>query len=144
MNNVVLPTTMSRLLKVYTGLHRIEKAAAILCSNAADQWIHSAVENIKQAATVQEEKTISERTVAFVVESEDIVARNWSFCKTRLRDRVKELSPGFRWSLAGKIVLYNAFDDYLKLLAGRIASTQELAKRKTISAKHVTAAVISR
>jgi histone H3/H4 len=144
MDNIVLPTTMSRLLKGNSGLHRIEKAAAILCSNAADQWILSAVENIKQVATVKQEKTISEGTVAFVVETEDIVARNWSFCKTRLRDRVKELSRGFRWSLAGKIVLYNAFDDYLKLLAGRIASTQELAKRKTISAKHVTAAVNSR
>jgi histone H3/H4 len=144
MNNVVLPTTMSRLLKGCSGLHRIEKAASILCSNAADQWIQSAVENVKQVATVKEEKTISEGTVAFVVESEDIVARNWSFCKTRLRDRVKALSRGFRWSLAGKIVLYNAFDDYLKLLATRIASTQELAKRKTISAKHVTAAVNSR
>jgi histone H3/H4 len=144
MDNVVLPTTMSRLLKGISGLHRIEKAAAILCSNAADQWIQSAVENIKQAATVQEEKTISEGTVSFVVESHDIVARKWEFCKTRLRDRVKQLSKVFRWSLAGKIVLYNAFDDYLKLLAGRIASTQELAKRKTISAKHVTAAVMSR
>jgi histone H3/H4 len=144
MDNIVLPTTMSRLLKGNIGLHRIEKAAAILCSNAADQWILSAVENIKQVATVQEEKTISEGTVAFVVESEDLVARNWVFCKTRLRDRVKALSRGFRWSLAGKIVLYNAFDEYLKLLAGRIASTQELAKRKTISAKHVTAAVLSR
>ena len=144
MNNVVLPTTMSRLLKGYSGLLRIEKAAALLCSDAADQWIHSAVDNIKQVATVKEEKTISEASVAYVVESEDLVARNWAFCKTRLRDRVKELSKGFRWSLAGKIVLYNAFDDYLKLLAGRIASTQELAKRKTISAKHVTAAVNSR
>jgi histone H3/H4 len=141
MNNVVLPTTMSRLLKGISGLHRIEKEAAILCSDAADRWINSAVEDIKQAATVKQENTISVHTVAFVVESEDIVARQWVFCKTRLRDRVKELSRGFRWSLAGKIVLYNAFDDYLKLLAGRIASTQELAKRKTISAKHVTAAV---
>ena len=144
MNHVVLPTTMSRVLKGCSGLHRIEKEAAILCSDAADQWIQSAVENIKQVATVQEQKTISEGTVSFVVESEDIVARNWAFCKTRLRDRVKALSKGFRWSLAGKIVLYNAFDDYLKLLACRIASTQELAKRKTISAKHVTAAVMSR
>jgi histone H3/H4 len=142
--NVVLPTTMSRLLKGYSGLHRIEKAAAVLGSEAAERWLHSVVETVKQVATEKEEKTISEGTVAFVVESEDLVARKWVFCKTRLRDRVKAPSRGFKWSLAGKIVLYNAFDEYLKLLAGRIAATQDLAKRKTISAKHVTAAVMSR
>jgi histone H3/H4 len=144
MDNIVLPTTMSRLLKGISGLHRIEKAAAILCCDAADQWLYSVVDTVKRVATEKEEKAISERSVAFVVDSEDPEARQWVFCKTRLRDRVKALSPGFRWSLAGKIVLYNAFDDYLKLLATRIASTQELAKRKTISAKHVTAAVMSR
>ena len=65
--------------------------------------------------------------------------REW--CKTRMRDRLKALSPDFRWSLAGKCVLYKAFESYLQLLCERIAATQRLAGRRTIGEQHVTAAV---
>jgi histone H3/H4 len=144
MNFVVLPTTMRRILKERSGLQRVEKAAALRACEAADRWLRGVIESVLMLATENNQKTIQAGMVAFVTEQEDTMARNWAFCKTRLRDSVKNQSPQFRWSLAAKILLYNAFDNYLQLLTGRIAATQELAKRKTISAKHVTAAIFAR
>jgi hypothetical protein len=109
---VVLPTTMSRILKQHSGLHRIERGAALTGSQAADRWLQGVVEGVMRLATEKEEKTISEATVGFVTQQADVTIRPRAFCKTRLRDRVKALSGGFRWALAAKIVLYNAFDDY--------------------------------
>jgi histone H3/H4 len=141
---VVLQTTMSRILKAYSGLNRIEESASSMACEATDRWLHGVVASIMMLAEESKETTISANMVAFVVGSEDSQTRVWAFCKTRLRDRIKTQSAGFRWSLGGKVTLYNAFEDYLKLLASRVASTQELADRKTISEKHVTAAINAR
>ena len=138
---VCLPTTMRRILKERSGLKRIERAAALTACEAADRWLHSVVDNVMLLTNENGEKTISAETVAFVTQSEDVEPRSWPFCKTRLRDAIKSRSPNFRWSLAAKVVLCNAFDDYLNLLACRIAATQELAGRRTISEKHVKADV---
>jgi histone H3/H4 len=65
--------------------------------------------------------------------------REW--CKTRARDRIKALSPGFRWSLHAKRALYEAFEKYIQLRCQRIAATQRLAGRRTISEQHGIAAL---
>jgi histone H3/H4 len=147
MTFVVCPTTMKRIIKHKSGFSRIERAAAVALCRSTDAWVGKIVKRLVAIATDNNNRTIDSDTVLQALDGQvkavqSTSAREW--CKTRMRDRLKGLSPDFRWSLAGKIVLYNAFDDYLKLLATRIASTQELAKRKTISAKHVTAAVLSR
>jgi histone H3/H4 len=138
---VVLQTTMARILKAYSELNRIEKSATLMACEAADRWLHGIVATLMMLAEDEKKTTISEAMVVLVVGYSDTHPRDWMFCKTRLRDRIKTQSAGFRWSLGGKITLYNAFDDYLKLLASRIATTQELANRRTISERHVKAAV---
>jgi histone H3/H4 len=138
---VVLPTTMSRILKQYSEINRIERAASWTACEASDNWLYAVVSNAMGLAIEKGEKAISGATIGFVTQSEDTQPRNWKFCKTRLRDRLKWQAGELRISLAAKIILYNAFEDYLKLLASRIAATQKLASRKTISAEHVTAAV---
>ena len=141
---VVLPTTMSRILKQYSGVQRIERLASWTACEAADNWLHSVVDNMMILAAEKKEKTISAQTAAFVTQSEGVEPRVWKFCKTRLRDRLKWQAGEFRISLAAKIVLYNSFEDYLKLLAERIAVSQNLANRRTISEQHVTAAINAR
>jgi histone H3/H4 len=138
---ICLQTTMSRILKQYSGVTRIERVAAVTASKAADDWLHSVVANMMNLAIEKGEKTFSAETATFVTQNDDVEVRNWPFCKTRVRDRIKRQAGEFRISLAAKIIIYNAFDDYLKLLASRIAVTQELANRKTISAEHVKAAI---
>ena len=144
---VVLATTMRRILKHYSRLGRIERAATLVACEAADNWIHSVVGSAISLAEETHEKTISAETmVAALGENElfDAVPRVWSFSKTRLRDRIKWQAGELRISLAAKVVLYNAFEDYLTLLGLRIAISQDLAARRTISHRHVIAAINAR
>lgn len=140
--SVVRPTTMKRLLKQYSGLHRIEKAASRVACDATDEWISSAVNRIVTLARASDRKTIDVDTVTHALEDvSPIAAHRFTWCSTRLRDRIKSLSRGFRWSLAAKIVLYNTFESYLRTLSSRIAVTQRLSGRSTIAKEHVLAAI---
>jgi histone H3/H4 len=141
--SVILPATMKRLLKQYSGLHRIETAAAMAACVATDAWIEGVVKRVVTIAREQELKTIDVHTVLKALGSEVLSSEpsHMTWCKTRMRDRIKALSPGFRWSLAAKQILYASFEDYLRLLSSRIAITQKLCNRNTISKDHVIAAI---
>ena len=139
---VVLPTTMKRVLKAFSGLHRTEKKAAEAACAAADEWLHSKVSLITVLANKEGRTTVSGELTGSVVGSQRTEShRPWLFSKTRLRDRIKLISPRLRWSLEAKRILCEAFQSYLHLLALRISSTQLLARRKTIGIEHVNAAV---
>ena len=135
---------MRRVLKHYAGLKRIEGAASIVACDAADVWIAIAVKRIVKLAKASELNTIDAETVKRVLECQAVspnTSHRFTWCRTRLRDRIKMLSPGYRWSLAGKIVLYNSFESYLRTLASRISVTQRLCSRSTIAKDHVLAAL---
>jgi histone H3/H4 len=138
---VILPTTIARLLKQYSGLTRIERAASWAASEAADEFLHKIMHRIIDFTIQKGEKTISPETVAFVTKNNDTKPRNWLFSKTRLRDRIKCMAGNLRINLESKVILCNAFDDYLELLAERISVTQKLCKRNTISQEHILAAI---
>jgi histone H3/H4 len=140
MTFVVCPTTMKRIIKHKTGFSRIERAAAVALCRSTDAWVGKIVKRIVAIATDNNKRTIDSDTVLHALDGQVKVvqstsAREW--CKTRMRDRLKALSPDFRWSLAGECVLYKGFESYLQLLCERIASTQRLAGRRTMSEQHV-------
>ena len=144
MTFVVCPTTMKRIIKHKTAISRIERAAAVALCRSTDAWVVKIVKRIVAIATDNNKRTIDSDTVLQALDGQvkavqSTSAREW--CKTRMRDRLKALSPDFRWSLAGKCVLYKEFESYLQLLCERIASTQRLAGRRTIGEQHVAAAV---
>jgi histone H3/H4 len=141
--SVVLPATMKRVLKQYSGLHRIETAAAMAVCDATDAWIEDVMKHVVTIAREQELKTIDVHTVLKALGTEVLLSEPspMTWCKTRMRDRIKALSPGFRWSLDAKQMLYASFEDYLRLLSARIAITQKLCNRNTISTNHVIAAI---
>jgi histone H3/H4 len=141
--SVVLNQTMKRVFKHYTGLKRIENEASKVGCHATDQWIANTVERVLEIATSKKQRTIDKETVAQALgkEADDLLNVYTNWCKTRLRDRVKLLTPGFRWSLAAKKLMYNAFEAYIRLLSARIEVTQFLCGLSTISAKHVKAAI---
>jgi histone H3/H4 len=98
-------------------------------------------------ATAKGQRTIVSDTIEQALDGQLKLGQQTSdreWCKTRLRDRLKALTSGFRWSLAAKRVLYDAFEHYIQLLCHRIACTQRLAGRRTISEEHVIAAVKTR
>ena len=117
---VVSSTTMKRILKHKTGISRIERAASATACRATDAWIKAAMKRIVLIATEKTQRTIDVDTIQQALEGQvkvphSICSREW--CKTRLRDHIKALSPGFRWSLAAKSVLYNAFEMYIETLS---------------------------
>jgi histone H3/H4 len=141
--SVILPATMKRVLKQYSGLHRIETAAAMAVCDATDAWIEDVVKRVVTIATESELKTIDLNTVSKALGSEMLSTEpsHMTWCKTRMRDRLQILTAGFRWSKAAKEFVYASFDAYLRLISARIALTQKLCKRSTISKKHVLAAI---
>jgi histone H3/H4 len=139
---VVCPTTMKRIIKHKTGLSRVECAAAVVFCDASEKWIERMVKRCLEIATRKSQRTIDVDTVQRAMGDQVKVGKSTrEWCKTRARDRIKALSPGFRWSLHAKRAFYEAFEQYIQLLCQRIAATQRLAGRMTINEQHVIAAV---
>jgi histone H3/H4 len=145
MTFVVCPTTMKRIIKHQTAISRIERAAAVAFCYASDKWIEHMVTRSLDIAKGKNQRTIDVDTVQQAMDGQVKVGKSTrEWCKTRARDRIKTLSPGFRWSLQAKRAFYAAFEKYIQLLCQRIAATQRLAGRMTISEQHVIAAVKAR
>jgi histone H3/H4 len=68
--SVILPATMKKVMKNYSGLNRIETAAAMTVCDATDAWVEGVVKRVVTIAIEQGLKTIDTPTVLKALSSE--------------------------------------------------------------------------
>lgn len=136
----VRPATMERYLKKQTQLKSIERDATKAMCAGVDVFLQSLVSDISKVAKASKVKTIDSSLVTSTLPAQlrDLPEQEayYAFCKTRCRNRVKNLSPDYRWTLGAKHTLYRAIHKFLDTTADEIKSTQELSKKKRVARDH--------